>query len=76
MMYDDADSDWGHRDAILDENHRAVNIGVGFDGRQVVFVQHFEGGDAQVLARPSLSDEGLLSLVVLKNQAGLELLLP
>ena len=73
MMYDDTDSDWGHRDAILDENHRAVNIGVGFDGRQVVFVQHFEGGDAQVLARPSLSGDGLLSLVVLKNQAGLEI---
>ncbi len=72
MMYDDADSDWGHRDAILDENHRAVNIGVGFDGRQVVFVQHFEGGDAQVLARPSLSGDGLLSLVLLKNQAGLD----
>ncbi len=73
MMYDDADSDWGHRDAILDENHRAVNIGVGFNGKRVVFVQHFEGGDVESLARPSLSADGLLSLVVLKNLAGLEI---
>ncbi len=73
MMYDDADSDWGHRDTILGENHRAVSIGVGFNGKRVVFVQHFEGGDVEALARPTLSDDGLLSLVVLKNLTGLEI---
>ena len=30
MMYDDAHADWGHRDNILDEGHRAVNIGIAF----------------------------------------------
>ena len=28
MMYDDADSDWGHKDNILGETHLAVNIGI------------------------------------------------
>ena len=44
MMYDDAHADWGHRDNILRESHRAVNIGIASNGRRVTFVQHFEGG--------------------------------
>ena len=39
MMYDDADSEYGVTwDNILDEGHRAVNIGVAFNGKRVTFV--------------------------------------
>ena len=43
-MYDDAHADWGHRDNILRESHRAVNIGIASNGRRTTFIQHFEGG--------------------------------
>ena len=67
MMYDDADSDWGHRDNILDEGHRAVNIGIASNGRMVAFVQHFEGGDVQAAGPPTLSRNGTFTLTVTKN---------
>ena len=47
MMYDDAHADWGHRDNILGETHRAVNIGIAFNGKRTTFVQHFEGGEVE-----------------------------
>ncbi|MCE2463429.1 MAG: hypothetical protein J4F46_05895, partial [Dehalococcoidia bacterium] len=37
MMYDDADSDWGHRDNILNASHRAVNIGIAFNGKMLAW---------------------------------------
>ena len=67
MMYDDAHADWGHRDNILDPNHRAVNIGIAWNERRVTFVQHFEGGDVQATAAPSLSPDGVLTLTVSKQ---------
>ena len=71
MMYDDADSDWGHRDTILGESHRVVNIGVGFTGKRVVFVQHFEGGDVEAVKQPELFSNGTLLLSIAKNVSGL-----
>ena len=67
MMYDDADSNWGHRDNILDESHRAVNIGVVFNGKRVTFVQHFEGGDVEAIQSPILAGDGTFSLTLTKN---------
>ncbi len=42
MMYDDAESDWGHRDTILGPHHITVNFGVAYDDDNFYFVQHFE----------------------------------
>ena len=71
MMYDDAHADWGHRDNILGETHRAVNIGVAFNGRRTTFVQHFEGGAVEANGPPVLSASGRLSLEVAKRETGI-----
>src|SRR5207245_6071189 len=42
MVYQDASSDWGHRDNILDPNHTNVNFGIVFDNNRFYFVEHFE----------------------------------
>ena len=42
MMYDDAASNWGHRDVIIDPNNTQVNFGIAFDNENFYFVQHFE----------------------------------
>ncbi|MDE2764992.1 MAG: CAP domain-containing protein [Chloroflexota bacterium] len=70
MMYDDAHADWGHRDNILRESHRAVNIGIAFNGRRVTFVQHFEGGAAEAVDPPTLSEDGRLRLRLVKREQG------
>ena len=61
MMYDDASSDWGHRDNILQPYHTHVSIGISYDGDFFTMVQNFEdnillsknpititGGDVQI----------------------------
>lgn len=73
MMYDDAHANWGHRDNILGTSHRAVNIGIAFNGRRVTFVQHFEGGIAEAHASPMLSRDGTLSLSLAKREAGVRI---
>jgi uncharacterized protein YkwD len=42
MMYDDADSDWGHRDNILDSFHNKVSIGISYNNTAICLVQDFE----------------------------------
>lgn len=42
MMFDDADSNWGHRDNILNPSHRSVSIGIVYDSQRLVMVQDFE----------------------------------
>ena len=66
MMYDDASSDWGHRDNILDEGHRAVNIGIASSDKRVTFIQHFEGGDVEADGPPILTSNGTLTLSLSK----------
>ena len=73
MMYDDAHADWGHRDNILRETHQAVNIGIAWNNRRVVFIQHFEGGTVTADAPPSLENGRFLSLSVTKNEAGIRI---
>ena len=72
MMYDDAHADWGHRDNILRESHRAVNIGIASNGRRVTFVQHFEGGAALAQGPPELSRENILSFSMDKEEDGIQ----
>ncbi len=45
MVYDDASSEWRHRDNLLDPRHRKVNIGIAYTNHFLALVQHFEGGD-------------------------------
>ena len=71
MMYDDASSNWGHRDNILGTTHRAVNIGIASNGRRVTFVQHFEGGTAVATNPPKMSDGRHLSLSLSKRESGI-----
>ena len=42
MMHDDASSDWGHRDNILQPYHTHVSIGISYDDNFFVLVQNFE----------------------------------
>ncbi|MXY18534.1 MAG: CAP domain-containing protein [Synechococcus sp. SB0676_bin_10] len=70
MMYDDAHADWGHRDNILGKTHRAVNIGIGFNGMRTTFVQHFEGGAVQADGPPVLDQNGELCLSLSKRETG------
>lgn len=42
MMYDDASSNWGHRDNILDKHHTHVSLGISYDDYTFVLVQNFE----------------------------------
>ncbi|MCE9651849.1 MAG: CAP domain-containing protein [Nitrosarchaeum sp.] len=42
MMFDDADSNWGHRNNILDSGHHSVSIGIAYDDQRLVMVQDFE----------------------------------
>ena len=72
MVYDEAHADWGHRDNILGEMHRKVNIGIATNGRRMTFVQHFEGGDLESVERPRIED-GIFRLSARKNAQGLQL---
>ena len=71
MMYDDAHANWGHRDNILRESHRAVNIGVASNGRRTTFIQHFEGGAVEAVGPPLLNANGVLSLSLAKRETGI-----
>jgi hypothetical protein len=42
MMNDDAASNWGHRDNILNALHNKVSIGIAYDNHNVYLVQDFE----------------------------------
>jgi len=42
MMYDDASSNWGHRDNILDKHHTHVSLGISYNDYTFVLVQNFE----------------------------------
>ncbi len=72
MMYNDAHADWGHRDNILGNAHRFVNIGIAWDGRRTVLAQQFEGGDAVANGRPALSADGTLSFRLTKVAEDIE----
>lgn len=61
MMYDDAGSDWGHRDNILNKWHKKVNIGIAYDGHRLAFVEDFEGDYVQFNQAPALL-QGTLSI--------------
>jgi hypothetical protein len=61
MMYDDADSNWGHRDQILEPQHQVVNIGIAFTQTRLALIQHFEENYVTFTQPPSLTN-GTLTL--------------
>ena len=42
MMYNDAGSNWGHRDNILNPEHTDVSFGIAYNDNKFYFVEHFE----------------------------------
>lgn len=42
MMNNDASSNWGHRNNILDPHHTHVNFGIAYDHDRFYFVENFE----------------------------------
>lgn len=72
MMYDDADSNWGHRDNILGVEHQHVNIGIAYSNYFLSFVEHFEGGAVTAMERPSIS-RGILELKARINEPSLQI---
>ncbi|MBM4405841.1 MAG: hypothetical protein FJ039_06640 [Chloroflexi bacterium] len=61
MMYDDADSNWGHRDQILEPQHQVVNIGIAFTQTRLALIQHFEENYVTFTHAPILAN-GVLTL--------------
>lgn len=56
MMYDDAASDWGHRDNILRPHHTHVSLGIAYDDYTFALVQNFE--DNYLISENSISVTG------------------
>jgi uncharacterized protein YkwD len=65
MMYNDASSNWGHRDNILNAFHNKVSIGIAYDRNNVYFVQDFED-DYVSWSTLSLSNQVLMEGTILK----------
>jgi uncharacterized protein YkwD len=59
MMFDDAASNWGHRDNILNKRHKKVNIGIAYDDHRLALVQQFEGDYINFTQLPRFSDGNL-----------------
>jgi uncharacterized protein YkwD len=69
MMYDDASSNWGHRDNILEPSHNKVSIGIAYDRSHVYLVQDFEddyvswttisSSGGQVRMQGALAEQGI-----------------
>ena len=70
MVYDDADSDWGHRDTILGQHYQFVNIGISFDSKRLSLVQHFEHRRVTFRSVPVLEGTRLTVGVTLDDSVG------
>jgi uncharacterized protein YkwD len=61
MVYDDAKSNWSHRDAIVSKWQKKVSIGIVYDSKSVALDQQFEGDYLQYTQPPTLTGN-ILSL--------------
>lgn len=59
MMNDDAASNWGHRDNILNPWHKKVNLGIAYDSKRLALVQQFEGDYIEFSQPPVISGNQL-----------------
>jgi hypothetical protein len=62
MMYNDASSNWGHRDNIIDPLHNKVSVGIAWNGGCIVYIQHFEDDYIEWNQYPTLGNDGRLTL--------------
>ncbi|MBI2085660.1 MAG: CAP domain-containing protein [Candidatus Aenigmarchaeota archaeon] len=61
MIYDDAGSDWGHRDNILNPTRTHVSLGIAYDDINFAFVQNFE--DIYInWKKPITNEKGVISM--------------
>lgn len=60
MMYDDAFSNWGHRDNIIEAQHQFVNIGIAYDRTRLTFSQQFEERYVNFSTPPKLDNGNLI----------------
>ena len=61
MMYEDASSNWGHRDNILDPHHTHVSIGIAADKYSFAMIQNFEDNYLE-FDRPVTTDDRHVTL--------------
>lgn len=61
MVYDDAASNWGHRDNVLEPQHQLVNIGMAYDRTRLALSQQFEERHVSFSQPPKLTN-GILTL--------------
>ena len=72
MVFDDAASNWGHRDNILNKLHKKVNIGLAYNNNNLALVQQFEGDYVEFYQPPTLKGK-ILTLSGHFKLAGLTL---
>ena len=60
MMYDDASSNWGHKDNILDPHHTSVSLGIAYNDNTFVIVQNFENNYID-FTQPITYNSGMVS---------------
>jgi hypothetical protein len=62
MMYDDAGSNWAHRDTILNKSYTMVSLGIAYDGKRLAIVQQFERKYVDYYNAPAISNSNLTLL--------------
>ena len=67
MMYQDASSNWGHRDNILDLHHTSVSLGIAYSDNTFVIVQNFENNYID-FTQPITYDSGMVSFSGILSQ--------
>lgn len=61
MMFNDSQSNWGHRDNILDKHHTHVSIGISYDQYVFSLVQNFENNYI-IFNQPISENNGIVKL--------------
>lgn len=60
MVYDDASSNWGHRNNILDPHHTSVSVGIAYNDNTFAIVQNFENNYID-FTQPITYNNGIVS---------------
>jgi uncharacterized protein YkwD len=72
MVYDDAASNWSHRDNIWNKMHKKVSLGVAYNQYSLAMVQQFEGDYVEYYQPPKIQGN-VLSLSGRLKTAGMTL---
>jgi len=71
MMYQDASSNWGHRDNILDPHHTSVSLGIAYNDNTFVIVQNFENNYID-FTQPITYNSGMVSFSGILSQGKID----